>query len=848
MTDRDSLARDYASQDSEEDPLEELARIVSEGIQAPPEPVAPKATEAEASSPQAVEEDLSQELEAELGADLDADEMEDDLAAALAMELDTAAVSTTPQITSDTAQAKESSQKPFEEVTADVASEDSLEDQLLAELGNEESDSPPPDQFAAARAAVPPKPSFNSDFSAAFRNAENTARVTPRAPENQSVSQPDLAPVAAPAGRGEDVPAKESVEQRQAPMEGQSQPQPAQSSKHGMPVTTPTLAQSNARDASVEAPPAPSSDNASIADSAAVSEAAPAESRAAKLQSRPPLFGSNLDLSAAFHAELGKRETAASQRIQAAVEKSDVADAAQSEAAPVARQTAPDGFDELDQAIGNLGVLPKPAKLDDAAIEQQFADAFAKDLGIELGNREAATQADELPDASETEEWAGSDESVQISDEPEPNDFQPDSAGWLTADSGDADQVRAQQAAAGGAPEFPGDPGVNANYAEDHSIYNEGDVEETSEPSKSRMSGGGFKLAAAALGVALVLGLGVVSYAYFLGGDTPSEPVIVKAGEEPVKVKPDDPGGLTVANQDKAAYERVRGEFGEEARQQELLTTTEEPVEVAPRVVSSNGKAEERLSAEQDASAPASNVDLLEPRRVKTVTVTRDGVVLDSNAFPGSPTISNNIDSFAPANDPTTIDGARSTGDIAVPIPRPAETEPAASQPQASEVPLEVAPQPLAPRTGETRTIRSPIAGETAAIQPRSLDAEPEPAATSLETTNSIAPQPVSVEPAPIAAVETRPSAATTAPPAASSEWVVQIASQRSAEDAQATFQNMQQRFPDVLSGRQMSVQRADLDDRGIFFRVRVMANSRDDANSLCTDLKAAGGSCFVTR
>ena len=76
----------------------------------------------------------------------------------------------------------------------------------------------------------------------------------------------------------------------------------------------------------------------------------------------------------------------------------------------------------------------------------------------------------------------------------------------------------------------------------------------------------------------------------------------------------------------------------------------------------------------------------------------------------------------------------------------------------------------------------------------------------------------------------------------------MQVASRRSAEDAQDTFQVMRRDYPDILDGRQMAVQRAEIEGRGTFFRVRVMANSRDDALDLCSKLKSAGGSCFVTR
>jgi cell division septation protein DedD len=78
--------------------------------------------------------------------------------------------------------------------------------------------------------------------------------------------------------------------------------------------------------------------------------------------------------------------------------------------------------------------------------------------------------------------------------------------------------------------------------------------------------------------------------------------------------------------------------------------------------------------------------------------------------------------------------------------------------------------------------------------------------------------------------------------------YVVQVSSQRTEEQAQAAFNDLQRRFGSVLGGVSPVIQRADLGDRGTFFRVRIPTASRDDAISLCERLKTAGGDCFVRR
>jgi hypothetical protein len=89
------------------------------------------------------------------------------------------------------------------------------------------------------------------------------------------------------------------------------------------------------------------------------------------------------------------------------------------------------------------------------------------------------------------------------------------------------------------------------------------------------------------------------------------------------------------------------------------------------------------------------------------------------------------------------------------------------------------------------------------------------------------------------------PAASGTIPAGA---YVVQVSSQRTQDQAQAAFNNLQQRYAGVLGGVTPVIQRADLGDRGTFYRVRIPASSRDDAISLCERLKSAGGDCFVRR
>jgi len=86
-------------------------------------------------------------------------------------------------------------------------------------------------------------------------------------------------------------------------------------------------------------------------------------------------------------------------------------------------------------------------------------------------------------------------------------------------------------------------------------------------------------------------------------------------------------------------------------------------------------------------------------------------------------------------------------------------------------------------------------------------------------------------------------------PEATGSGFVVQVSSQKSQADAIAAFQALQRKFPAVVGGMKPSIKKAEVGDKGTFYRVRVGGwQARDQATTFCVKLKAAGGDCVVTR
>lgn len=172
--------------------------------------------------------------------------------------------------------------------------------------------------------------------------------------------------------------------------------------------------------------------------------------------------------------------------------------------------------------------------------------------------------------------------------------------------------------------------------------------------------------------------------------------------------------------------------------------------------------------------------------------------------------------------------------------PNPAATNPAQSNAMAGGVSDE-------PKRIKTVSIRPDQVeqpkGAPAAAAPR--QAAPAPAATN----NG----PISLAPPRASAPETRPVAAippaAPAPRATEGGYVVQVSSQRSEADAQASYRALQSRYPNVLASRSPLIKRADLGEKGVYYRAVVGPfASSEQAAQMCGELKNAGGQCLVQR
>jgi len=347
-----------------------------------------------------------------------------------------------------------------------------------------------------------------------------------------------------------------------------------------------------------------------------------------------------------------------------------------------------------------------------------------------------------------------------------------------------------------GAPPFAAGQGYAADpyYRDD-----EHDGYEEESPARRR---GGILTLFAVLVLALLGTAAAFGYRAVFGNNSSSPPPVIKADTTPNKIVP----ATTSGEQSKLIYDRV----GDKSQPERLVPREEKPVDVgdnlkpSPRVVTATGTTPSSPMAAPSApqlppgasalvspAAPASTT----PKRVRTVTIKPDGPDAEAPVTP-KPTASRTATvqaSAAPAAETV--------------VPPPARTV-------STRAPTPQAPNPNAPLS------LSPNANSAPALAP---------ARTQTMRTAS----------APVAAP---------APAAASGGYTVQVSSQRSEADAQAAFRSLQGKYPGVLGGYQPMIRRADLGEKGVYYRVQVGPFASDQATDLCSRLQSAGGQCVVQR
>lgn len=294
------------------------------------------------------------------------------------------------------------------------------------------------------------------------------------------------------------------------------------------------------------------------------------------------------------------------------------------------------------------------------------------------------------------------------------------------------------------------------------------------------------------LGVAVLAVGGIVATGlHFMGGKKAGGPGIpvIKADERPIKIRPDDRGGMQVPNQDKLVYERMEQGEGEGAAQVERLLPSAEQPQVPVK----------------GAAAPDPQV-----ARPAGTEVLR----------PAQPVASKPAVAIAEAPKP-----------VAAP---PQPMVPAPVQQPVAQAAMATPPVAQAPAAGGY----VPTQARTAATQPPAPAAVPAPV-------KAVAPAaPPAPAPAPVPAAA--PVAAPKAP--AGGDWLIQLGALRTAPDADKEWGRIQRANHDLLGTLKSDVVRVELGEKGTFWRLRAGPLSEQAAKQLCNELKSRNQGCIIAR
>jgi SPOR domain len=370
--------------------------------------------------------------------------------------------------------------------------------------------------------------------------------------------------------------------------------------------------------------------------------------------------------------------------------------------------------------------------------------------------------------------------------------------------------------------------------ADDHYALEDYEEDEA-QPGRRR---GGLVVVAAVLGLAVLGTAGAFAYRAMFGGSMlPSLPPIIKADDGPNKIMP------SAANSDGGtsgqANANASGSGEKLVPRQETPINVPQPANAAPRVIATIPIFPDQTPGPPSGlpsaatSPPVAPVPLAPPASVPPPAAL--GPVAQGIPLPPPATNLGNGMTAAPA--PSTVSGTKKIHTVAIRPDQMAGTDASAAPPQA-------------PVVGQPPPAARPIAQQHAPRPAPVADANA-PLSIVPGHANGPAPVPVRVRSTPVAATTVAPNATEPAPAAsaAGGGYAVQVSSQRSEAEAQASFRELQAKFPDQLGGRHPVVRRADLGDKGIYYRALVGPfASMQQAAEMCSSLKSAGGNCIVQK
>lgn len=313
-----------------------------------------------------------------------------------------------------------------------------------------------------------------------------------------------------------------------------------------------------------------------------------------------------------------------------------------------------------------------------------------------------------------------------------------------------------------------------------------------------------FATAAILLAGAAFAGVIIASYP---SSDDAGEVPIVQAETASYKEMPSDPGGMDVPFQDSTVYSSLRDADAPEVTSIESLLEEEEPVD-----------------------------------RLEAFAAEAERIIQESEARRAA------VDTASLIEEATGVDGIPegTGGDTLDAVVARAEADKRIKQ-QVAAAPSEELMQKLDPVPSKPESLYKPgsspdtiefvrdVLEKKDAKETVTAAAAPTPAAK--PKVAEVAKKVAAIEPA-SGGFDIRPGS-----------HYVQLGSVKTAAGATSEWSKIQKKYPAELAGSKYRVERADLGDRGVFFRIQAGPMSKESASAICGSIKAqTPGGCLVTQ
>ena len=278
-----------------------------------------------------------------------------------------------------------------------------------------------------------------------------------------------------------------------------------------------------------------------------------------------------------------------------------------------------------------------------------------------------------------------------------------------------------------------------------------------------------------------------------------SEVPIIQAEATPFKEMPTDPGGMDVPFQDSTVFASLRDPDAPEVTSIENLLAEEEPVD---RLEAFAAEAERIIKESEARRGGVDTASLIEEATgVESIPEASGGDTLDAVIAKAEATqrIEQDVEKIAPKDLLQGVD---------VPPKKPDTFYKPGSSPDTIEFVREVLEK---------------------------KDAKPaEPVVASV---SDAATQAAKIKPA-AGGFDIRPG-----------QHYVQLGSIKDASAAGSEWNKLTKKYPTQLSGAKYRVERADLGDRGVFYRIQAGPMAGESASEICDSIKAQSpGACLVTK